>query len=501
MLIFRQLHSCLTTILHDQVDTNQTLPVTISTVNVLGASRTRRDFLGHIFNPLLSANCDTPYTLAEALTAVSARANQLRKFGKIDLDAEHSRSVANEVDIFHDPVSVYFDRPTSTNVSPSALADLAVYISVREKSRVLLKTGTDLGNTEGSAYGSLLCRNVLGGAESLNVNASLGTRTRSAYSVGFNTPIRSDPDLRWEIGGLASSTRKGWSSHEEASKGWNTNLRWLSKTGDMHELGYSGLWRQITGLAEGASATVRDDAGDSVKSSVTHTWTSDHRDNSVLPTRGYLLKSVSELAGWGPLQGDVAFWKSDMESQVATAVPVPFVGENGVTFTAGLRAGLLYPLALAGQSRPRPSRINDRFQLGGPTDVRGFRLAGLGPREGADAVGGDIYAAGSANLFFPLPRVGPERPLRLHAFINGGRLLALTGGGGGEAEKEDGVQKSVYSTMGTMFDGLPSTAAGIGIVYAHPVARFELNFTLPLVVRKGEEGRKGLQFGVGINFL
>ena len=488
---------CLTIILDDQVDTNQTLPVTISSVNVLGATRTRRDFLGRIFNPLLSANRDAPYTLAEALTAVLAGASQLSKFGMMELYDEHSESVADQVDIFHDPVSVYFDRPAITNTSSSALADLAVYVSVREKSRVLLKTGTDLGNTEGSAYGSFLWRNVFGGAESLNVNASLGTRTRSAYSVGFHTPIRSDPDLRWETGGLASSTRKDWSSHEEASKGWNTGLRWLSKRGDLHELGYSGLWRQITGLAEGASPTVRDDAGDSVKSSVTHTWTSDHRDNSVLPTRGYLLKSVSEIAGWGPLQGDVGFWKSEMESQVATAVPIPGVGENGVTFTAGMRAGLLYPLALAGQSRPRPSRINDRFQLGGPTDVRGFRLAGLGPRDGADAVGGDIYAAGSANIFFPLPRVGPERPLRLQAFINGGRLLALRGGG----EKEDGVQTSVYSTMGSMFDGLPSTAAGIGIVYAHPVARFELNFTLPLVVRKGEEGRKGLQFGVGINFL
>ena len=44
-------------------------------------------------------------------------------------------------------------------------------------------------------------------------------------------------------------------------------------------------------------------------------------------------------------------------------------------------------------------------------------------------------------------------------------------------------------------------AAGFGIVYAHPVARFELNFGLPLIMRRGEEGRKGLQFGVGLNFL
>ncbi len=412
------------------------------------------------------------------------------------------QAYANSTDIFHDPISIYIDRPDSTDPT-STPNDLAVFLSVREKSRVLLKTGTDLGNAEGSAYGNLLCRNVFGGAESLNVNASLGTRTRSAYSIGFSSPIRSDPDLRWEIGALSSSTRKDWSSHEEAAKGWGTKLRWIANNGSLHELGFSGMWRQVTGLAETASPTVRGDAGDSVKSSITHIWTSDRRDDPVLPSRGYLLKSISEVAGWGPLRGDVAFWKSEMESQVAVPVPVPGVRQNGVTFTAGLRAGMLYPLTLGGQSQPMPSRINDRFQLGGPTDVRGFRLSGLGPRDGGDAVGGDVYAAGSANLFFPFPRVGPERPLRLQAFINGGRLLALKDAGTEKAGQMDSsvVQRSVYSTVADIFDGLPSTAAGIGIVYAHPVARFELNFSLPLVLRKGEEGRKGLQFGVGISFL
>ena len=367
---------------------------------------------------------------------------------------------------------------------------------------MLLKTGTDLGNAEGSAYGNLLWRNVFGGAESLNLNASLGTRTRSAYQASFETPILSDPNQRWEIGGLASSTQKIWASHEEALKGGWTKYRWMAKGGNKHELGYTGVWRQITGLAEKASPTVRGDAGDSVKSSITHTWISDRRDNPLLPSRGYFLKTVSEVAGWGPLQGDVAFWRSEMETQTATSIPIPGIeGKSGVSFTTGLRAGLLYPLALGSQSNPQPSRINDRFQLGGPTDVRGFRLSGLGPRDGQDAVGGDVYAAGSANLYFPLPRVGADKPLRLQAFINGGRLLALKGAGKEGAMDSKAVQKSVYSTIAELGNGLPSLAAGIGLVYVHPVARFELNFSLPLVLRKGEEGRKGLQFGIGINFL
>lgn len=358
-----------------------------------------------------------------------------------------------------------------------------------------------MGNAEGSAYIEGLARNIFGGAESLNLSASFGTRTRSAYQANFETPILSNPDFRWELGGLASSTQKSWSSHEEVLKGGWTKLRWMSVGGGRHELGYNGVWRQITGLASNASPTVRGDAGDSVKSSLMHTWVRDRRDHPQLPTRGYFNKSTLELAGWGPLQGDVAFGKAEIEAQGAVPVPIPGVqGESGVSLTTGFRAGLLYPLPLGAESDAKPSRINDRFQLGGPTDVRGFRLSGLGPRDGSDALGGDVYAAGSANLLFPLPRVGKDKPLRFQVFANGGRLLALKTA---KVEDTDGekIRQTMSSTIAELGNGLPSMAAGFGLIYAHPVARFELNFSLPLVLRRGEEGRKGLQFGVGINML
>lgn len=208
------------------------------------------------------------------------------------------------------------------------------------------------------------------------------------------------------------------------------------------------------------------------------------------------MKTVSELAGYGPLQGDVAFFKSEAESQVA----LPF-GNTGITLTAGLRGGLLYPLTPSGGNAPQQSRINDRFQLGGPTDVRGFRLGGLGPHDGSDAVGGDVYAAGGASLLFPIPKVGKETPLRLQAFINGGRLLALKGRDKEGRVDSANVSSNLKRTISSLKDDLPSCAAGIGLVYAHPIARFEVNFSLPLVMRAAEAGRKGLSFGVGVEFL
>jgi outer membrane protein insertion porin family len=396
---------------------------------------------------------------------------------------------------------MFVDKPDATDPS-STVSDIDIYLSVREKSRILLKTGTDLGNAEGSAYGNLLWRNVFGGAESLNLNAAAGTRTRSAYQATFDTPLFSNPDLRVSLDALSSSTSKTWASHEEVLKGAGAKFNWATKSGTQHQIGYTGVWRQVTGLAGNASPTVRGDAGDSVKSSITHTWVADQRDNPLMPTSGYLMKTISEIAGWGPLQGDVAFWKSEVETSGAVSVPIPGVqGDSGVSLTGGFRAGMIYPLPLGFSSTAQSSRINDRFQLGGPTDVRGFRISGLGPRDGPDAVGGDAYAAGSVNLLMPFPRVGKDTPLRFQLFANGGRLLALKGAGEKGGMDSKSVSKSVYGTVADLANGLPSLAAGFGVVYAHPVARFELNFSLPLVLRRGEEGRKGLQFGVGINFL
>lgn len=64
-----------------QISINSTLPITISSIRLIGVGHTRRSFLDRIFNPLLSANRDRPYTLAEALNEVGSVATKLQRFG------------------------------------------------------------------------------------------------------------------------------------------------------------------------------------------------------------------------------------------------------------------------------------------------------------------------------------------------------------------------------------------------------------------------------------
>lgn len=458
--------------------------MTVNKLQVRGAPNTRRSFLDPIFAPVVgSSTHPAPSTLGDVLAGLQTASGRLDRLGIFQPSPEIFLAAA---------------EPTDPSSSPT---DVDVDLVLRELPRYKFNAGTDVGNSEGSAFTSLLWRNMFGGAEQLTLNASAGTRTRSAYSAELSAPVLSDPDRRVALELVSSATEKPWASHEEVLRGGSLRYAWLAGPRDHHSVEYTGLWRQITGLAGSASPTVRADAGDTVKSAFRHIYRREARDNPQMPQSGYHLRSLWEIAGVGPLGGDVAFSRSEFECGGAVPVLYP-----GVSLGAGLRTGMLYPLAPAFFSGlAQPSRVNDRFQLGGPTDVRGFTLGGLGPHDGTDAVGGDLFAAGSVNLLFPLPYKGPESSLRLQLFANAGRLVALKNPGR-DASAAKGmsagtVARAMLNAFGDLAGGPPSVAAGVGLVYAHPVARFELNFSLPLTRRAGEVGTKGLQVGVGINFL
>jgi outer membrane protein insertion porin family len=60
--------------------------VTISSVRILHANRTRRSFLERVVNPLLSANREEPYTLEDAIKEVGEATEKLNRFGTLTRD-------------------------------------------------------------------------------------------------------------------------------------------------------------------------------------------------------------------------------------------------------------------------------------------------------------------------------------------------------------------------------------------------------------------------------
>lgn len=67
-----------------------------------------------------------------------------------------------------------------------------VILKTKERGRYTVQSATELGNNEGSANASATVRNVFGGAETLNVNVALGTKTRRSGGATLSAPLTRD---------------------------------------------------------------------------------------------------------------------------------------------------------------------------------------------------------------------------------------------------------------------------------------------------------------------
>ncbi|EMD31954.1 hypothetical protein CERSUDRAFT_119283 [Gelatoporia subvermispora B] len=441
--------------LAEVVNNNLHTPLRIASVRVEGAVHTRESFLGYLVSPFLQ----------EAATASDYKHSTL---GSILHTTRHIGSLLQETDIFKD---VHARLETSRD--PLARAgDIDVVFKTREKGRFYLSTSTQVGNNEGGASATCRVRNAFGGAETFEANLSFATQTRMAFQAALSAPLTRDLKTRGELALFGHERdNSAFASCAEGVRGLRAVLRTGTLGQGMHEVAYEAVLRHISNLAPSASISIREAAGQNIKSAVSHTWVRDTRDDRLVGTRGSFLKFFNELAGLG---GDASHYKTEAQGQFSRAL------FPGVTVSFAARSGLLWSLA-------RPALFSDRFQLGGPVNVRMFRANGMGPHDGPDSLGGDLYWAAGLSLISDIPKK-PHWPVKLHSWVNVGRLDAL--------DKSKPLLDSVAASIAK-----PSISAGVGLVYKLEPVRVELNFGVPLVASKSDGVRKGFQVGIGLDFL
>ena len=192
-------------------------------------------------------------------------------------------------------------------------------------------------------------------------------------------------------------------------------------------------------------------------------WTRDLRDSAILTTRGYLTRASTELAG-----GDLQYYRLNLQHQ--------WFYPMTRTVTLALNADLGYAHGLS--SRPVPFFKN--FYVGGPGSVRGFRPFTLGPQDAqSNVLGGTRKIVGNAEVLFPLPGAGPDKSLRLAAFLDAGQVY-------GDNEKVS-LSELRY-------------AAGIALAWSSPFGPLKLSFAQPLNEKKGFDRVQRLQFTFGTGF-
>ena len=120
----------------------------------------------------------------------------------------------------------------------------------------------------------------------------------------------------------------------------------------------------------------------------------------------------------------------------------------------------------------------------------------------ATSVGGDLYYSLGLSLLGNIPR-RPQWPVKLHAWINAGRLQGIDGctilvsfSYPWRSRLLARLSRSIHTAITQ-----PSISVGLGLVYRFDPIRVEVNVGVPLVAAKGEVLKRGPQVGIGLEFL
>lgn len=434
---------------------NASTPVKVGQVQVNNGHVFRELFLQAQLKPLLKSDLITLGKLCEGIDEV---ANNLRSLGVVD-------------NMF---VSLP-DTPTRSmggwGMTRNKTLQLTPVFNIAPVKRFYAKTGTNVGNGEGDGYIQFQLKNLFGGGENLVFDAITGTKTQSSYLLNYTMPLMNSAKDVFEQLFYMNTKQLDWLKCDSKVKGATTRVS-MQRGKVSHDISWENCWRVLSNTLSRAM-DVLNQLGNDFKSALLYNVKYDTRDNAHLPTRGQYFRVGLEYSGILEACSQ-RYIKQVVESQRCLKL------SDSHSLILTNKAGVLWLMNRAG------SHVLDRFFIGGPNDVRSFLLNGLGPKSFNASVGGDLFINGGISLVSRLPKVSPDSNFKLHNFINFGSAVPMD-------------RHNMEKTMALLRQ--ISVGCGVGVLYNHPMARFELNFVLPLVVHERDYVRKGIQYGIGISFL
>jgi outer membrane protein insertion porin family len=252
---------------------------------------------------------------------------------------------------------------------------------------------------------------------------------------------------------------------------------------------YQFIREQIFDVQPGASAFVRQSAGDTDVSLVGYTIAYDTRNNPRAPTQGIYAAFSQDFAGVG---GDVNFLRSNAD--LRGYYPIT----NKITLVGRLQGGHIEgwdntcgTSQTTGLLQDCDVRLVDLFFKGGET-IRGFERAGIGPRDSVtkDALGGKIFAAATAEVRFPIPLV-PENLGFTGAFFFDAATLYDPSSAASQVLAVDGA---------TVLDSDEiRTSVGFSLIWASPLGPLRADFGHALTKAPFDE-TEVFRFGASTQF-
>ena len=285
----------------------------------------------------------------------------------------------------------FFEDIKVNTVKGSDDDKMRLRIDVTEKKTGAFSFGAGYGNVENFFLtASVSERNLFGRGQVLSLRGQVGARTQR-YILGFTEPWLLDIPL--SAGADIYSWKYSYPDYNKESFGTNLRLGYPIFDYTRGTLTYNYDIADITNVSNDAADSIKRDAGQNIKSSITSMLTYDSRDQLFHPTEGSLNSVEYEFAGLG---GNVGFNK--------------VIGETGWYFpllwqTVGVlhgRAGVVKEL----QGKTLPDY--EKFYMVGIDALRGFERDDLCPRdESGSCIGGNKFVQFNAEVRFPLvPQAG-----------------------------------------------------------------------------------------------
>ncbi len=365
----------------------------------------------------------------------------------------------------------YFDKVNISVREGSAPDQSVVRVDVSEKSTASLNFGAGYSSVDG-VVGTISYaeRNLFGLGQLLKADLEIGGRYQKA-NLSFtepyflNKPISAGFDLFYN-----QRDYQDESSYDRLDYGVSLRLGYRLNDYLTQSWNYSLQYNEINNVPETASRYIAVDEGDRIKSSLSHTLTYDGRDSSFDTRRGVLLSMTNEFAGIG---GDAKYIRTSGRASVWQPL------YRDIIFSAHARAGHIYSWGDKSES----IHLFDRYHLGQPL-VRGFSSAGIDPRDATtgDALGGNWYAAATAQIDFPMP-TPKDLGFSGHIFVDAGRI----------------GQNDFQPAADINYSNSWRYSAGGGVTWNSPMGPLTLDYAIPLNAEDFDDESR-FYFYVGTQF-
>ncbi len=408
--------------------------VYVNRINVEGNTRTRDEV---VRREMRLAEGDA--FSVNKLKRSKDRLNRLGYFGKVDIKRAET------------------DQPDRVDLT----------VAVEEQSTGEFNVGAGVSTFEGLlATADVRERNFLGKGQEVAVKFAFSGK-RQDYNLSFTEPYFLGQELSAGVDLFNQQTDfQDESSYDLDNTGGALRLGFPVDEFSRNVMRLGFKETKISNVGSASSQFVKREAGKRSSLSLSNTYITDTRDSRLTPTRGYRISATIEGSG---IASDVTYLRGLLNASWHKELAEDFV------LSLGGRVGVINDL---GEDLP----IYEHFS-GGGTNLRGFAIKGIGPRDKTtdDALGGMYMLGNNIELSFPLPGLS-DMGMKGILFSDGGIVTEFEGA-------TDAVTDSDTYRI----------SAGAGIFWQSPVGPIRLDFGVP-VVKASEDKSEFFSFNIGSRF-